>query len=106
MLIFNDHERDWSAFQMEWALIPEVFIMTQGALELSCRVLRGLRVNADKMLENLHVTGGLLLSERVMFALSDSYGRQVAHDLVYDCAMTAYERKTPFIESFCWRAHK
>ena len=98
-LVFNDHERDWSAFQMEWALIPEVFIMTQGALELSCRVLRGLRVNADKMLENLGVTDGLLLSERVMFALSDRYGRQIAHDLVYDCAMTAFERKTPFIDA-------
>ncbi len=99
MLIFNDHERDWSAIQMEWSLIPEVFIMTQGALELSCRVLRGLRVNADKMLANLHITDGLLLSERVMFALSDRYGRQIAHDLVYDCAMTAYERKSPFIDA-------
>ena len=98
MLVFNAHERDWSAFQMEWALIPEVFIMTQGALELSCRVLRDLRVNADKMLENLGVTAGLLLSERVMFALSDRYGRQFAHDLVYDCAMTAFEQKIPFID--------
>ena len=98
ILIFNDHERDWSAYQMEWALIPEVFIMTHGALELLCRVLRDLRVNTDKMLANLQVTDGLLLSERVMFALSDRYGRQVAHDLVHGCAMTAYEEKKPFIE--------
>lgn len=97
-LIMNDHERDWSSYQMEWALVPEVFIMTQGALELLCRVLRGLRVNTERMLQNMQLTGGLLLSERVMFALSDRYGRQVAHDLVYSCAMSAFDKNTPFID--------
>ena len=97
-LIENQHERDWTAFQMEWAFVPEVFIMTHGALEMSCRVLRGLRVNSQRMLRNLGATGGLLLSERVMFALSPRYGRQKAHDLVYRCAMSAHERDQPFIE--------
>ena len=97
-LIINEHERDWSSVQMEWAIVPEVFIMSQGALEMSCRVLRGLRVNSERMLQNMELTGGLLLSERVMFALSDRYGRQHAHDIVYNCAMACYENSEPYID--------
>ena len=97
-LIINEHERDWSSLQMEWAIVPEVFIMSQGALEMSIRVLGGLRVNSERMLQNMALTGGLLLSERVMFALSERYGRQVAHDLVYACAMASYEEQQPFID--------
>ena len=98
ILLSNEHERDWSAFQMEWAIVPETFIMAQGALELSCRVLRGLRVNTGRMLQNLEITGGLILAERVMFALGERYGRQTAHDLVHSCAMTAYENDVSFAD--------
>ena len=98
LLLVNDHERDWSSNQMEWALIPEVFIMAQGALKLSCRVLGSLRVHSERMLENMRISGGLLLSERVMFALGERYGRQVAHDLVYRCAMTSFDDKRQFID--------
>ena len=72
--------------------------MSQGALELSCRVLRGLRVNTGRMLQNLEITGALILAERVMFALSERYGRQTAHDLVHSCAMTAYEKDVSFAD--------
>ena len=33
-----------------------------------------------------------------MFALSERYGRQVAHDLVYACAMASYEEQQHFID--------
>lgn len=97
-LIINEHERDWSSLQMEWTFLPEVFIYAHGALEITRRVLAGLRVNTEKMLRNMALTGGLLLSERVMFALSERYGRQRAHDLVYTCAMASYEEGRPFAD--------
>ena len=97
-LIINEHERDWSSVQMEWAIVPEVFIYAHGALEMTRRVLAGLRVNTERMLGNMALTGGLLLSERVMFALSERYGRQRAHDLVYTCAMASYEGDRPFAD--------
>lgn len=94
--MFHEHERDWSSFQMEWAFLPELCIMTHGALLLTERVISGLRVYPQAMLDNLHRSGGLLLAERVMLALGQHIGRQHAHDVVYEAAMTAVEDKVPF----------
>jgi 3-carboxy-cis,cis-muconate cycloisomerase len=94
--MLHEHERDWSSFQMEWAYIPELCVMTHGAMELTRRVLEGLIVYPDNMLRNLHATGGLLLAERVMLALGQFIGRQTAHDVVYAAAMTAFEQGQPF----------
>lgn len=95
-LLLNEHERDWSAVQMEWAWVPELAVMCQGALELTLRVLDGLQVNEARMRQNLGRTGGLLLAERVMFALAQHIGRQSAHELVHACAMAAHEQGRPF----------
>jgi 3-carboxy-cis,cis-muconate cycloisomerase len=94
--MFHEHERDWSSFQMEWAFLPELCIMTHGALLLTERVFSGLRVYPQAMLNNLHRSGGLLLAERVMLALGQHIGRQQAHDVIYEAAMTAVEDKVPF----------
>ncbi len=96
--MFHEHERDWSSFQMEWAYIPEVCIMTHGALLLTQRVLSGLIVYPENMLRNLHASNGLLLAERVMLALGTYVGRQPAHDIVYEAAMHAFEQHTPFAD--------
>ena len=97
-LVYNEHERDWSAVQMEWAWVPELCVMCQGALEITLRVLTGLQVNEARMRRNLDLTGGLLLAERVMFALAPQLGRQRAHDVVHACAMAAHEQGRPFSE--------
>lgn len=97
-LLHNEHERDWSAFQMEWAYMPELCVMAHGAILQTAQVLDGLQVYETRMLENLHLTKGLLLSERVMLALGAHIGRQDAHDVVYECAMASFEAGTPFID--------
>jgi len=61
-------------------------------------VVRGLRVNVDRMKENLGRLGGLLLSEAVMLKLGETLGRSAAHDLVYDAAMAAVDGKGSFRE--------
>jgi len=97
-LLYNEHERDWSSFQMEWAYLPEVCIMAHGAMHLTQRVLDGLQVYPERMRRNLDLTYGLLLAERIMFALGKHIGRQEAHDAVYECAMSAFEAAEPFAE--------
>lgn len=96
--MFHEHERDWSSFQMEWVYIPEVCVMTHGALLMMQRVLSGLIVYPENMLRNLHATNGLLLAERVMLTLGTHIGRQRAHDIIYDAAMHSFEQHTPFAE--------
>lgn len=97
-LLYNEHERDWSSFQMEWAYLPELCVMAQGALSLTIRILDGLMVYPERMQRNLELTGGLLLAERVMFALGQHIGRQRAHDVIYDCAMQSVAQQRPFVD--------
>ncbi len=94
----HEHERDWSSFQMEWAYIPEVCIMTHAALELTLRVMDGLIVYPANMTRNLAVTRGALLAERVMLALGQHIGRQPAHDIIYEAAMAAFAGQQSFAE--------
>lgn len=51
----HEHERDGQVWKMEWKLSPEMFLMLS-----------------------------VVLAERVMFALSDHYGKQHAHEIVYE----------------------
>ncbi len=47
------------------------------------------------MRENVDALRGLILSEAVMLALGEHVGRQEAHDIVYEAAMTAFETRRP-----------
>ena len=94
--MIQEHERDWVGDHMEWAYLPEICIMTDGALHLTTRVMDGLVIHPDRMRLNLHQTDGLLLSEAVMLELARKIGRQSAHEVVYECAMRAVEQGLPF----------
>jgi 3-carboxy-cis,cis-muconate cycloisomerase len=94
--MIQDHERDWSSDHIEWAYLGEMCIMTDGALDLILRVLTGLRVYPGRMLRNLDLSGGLVLSEAVMLVLGKHLGRQTAHEVVYECSMRTYEQGLPF----------
>ncbi len=94
-----EHERDGSAWRSEWKALPESCLMMGGLLSMIKYVIGGLVVNPDKMRENPDLLGGFLLSERVMFALSDKIGKQTAHDLVYEVSMHGLEHGITFEQS-------
>jgi adenylosuccinate lyase len=91
-----EHERDASTWRFEWKALPEACLMTGAILAQMKTILAGLEVHADKMRRNLDALGGLLLSERVMFALADKLGKQTAHDVVYHAAMRSVEQGVTF----------
>jgi len=91
-----EHERDGSAWRGEWKTLPETCLMAGGLLAMMNGVLSGLAVDAPRMRRNLDLLGGFLLSERVMFALSEKVGKQTAHDLVYEASMRGIEQGTTF----------
>jgi adenylosuccinate lyase len=94
-----EHERDGSSWRAEWKALPESCLMMGGMLAMMKYVLAGLEVNVPQMRRNLDLLGGFLLSERVMFALSDKVGKQTAHELVYEAAMHGIESKVSFERS-------
>jgi adenylosuccinate lyase len=91
-----EHERDGSAWRGEWKALPESCLMIGGMLAMMKYVLQGLGVGVGEMRENLDRLGGFLLSERVMFVLSDKVGKQTAHDLVYEASMHGIENGVTF----------
>lgn len=96
--VFNEHERDWSTVQAEWAAISEACLFAAGAVGQMRQVLTHLVVYPERMRANMKITGGLLLSEAVMMKLAPWIGRGRAHDLVHDLAMQAVETNVSFVE--------
>jgi len=91
-----EHERDAMAWRAEWIALPETCIYLSAQLASAKAVLEGLVVKPANMRRNLDRLGGLLLSERVMFALADRLGKQTAHHVVYELSMKAVEEGRPF----------
>ncbi|MBP2335003.1 3-carboxy-cis,cis-muconate cycloisomerase [Saccharothrix coeruleofusca] len=79
----QDFERATGPWHVEWAVLPEAFLLLSSSLAQAAHVLSGLRVDAARMRANLDLTGGLVVAEAVMMALAPALGRQRAHDLVY-----------------------
>lgn len=88
-LMVIPHERDISATTAEWLLIPQCFIMLDGAIQLAQRATKGLRVYPAKMSSNLARTKGAIVSEAVMFGLAPSIGRLDAHEITLQDSRTA-----------------
>jgi len=91
-----EHERDGSAWRAEWKALPETCLTTGGILAMMRYVLEGLHVDGKRMRGNLDVLGGFLLSERVMFELSETLGKQTAHEVVYEASMRGLENGIAF----------
>jgi 3-carboxy-cis,cis-muconate cycloisomerase len=85
----QDFERATGPWHVEWAAIPESFILTAGALHQAKFMLSGLEVDTARMLKNLDLSGGLIVAEAVMMGLAPFIGRQTAHDVVYDACRVA-----------------
>ncbi len=94
----HEHERDLAAWQMEWAFVPETFILTSGAIAQTCRIAEGLIVDADRMRRNLARTGGLINAEAVMIRLARDTGREAAHELVAAAVNRAISGRAGFAD--------
>ena len=96
--LVEDHERSTGPWEIEWIALPEVFLLSAGALSQARRLLDGLQVDAERMRANLDLTAGLIASEAVMMGLGPHIGRQHAHDLVYELCQKAAQTGRPLIE--------
>jgi adenylosuccinate lyase len=77
------HERDISHSSGERIIIPDSCILLHYMLHIFTNVMEGLQVDPERMLANLHMTGGLLFSQRILLALIDKgVGRQEAYKMV------------------------
>jgi adenylosuccinate lyase len=86
------HERDISHSSAERIILPDACLVLDYVLSLFTSVMSGLRVHAERMRQNVELTGGLIFSQRVLLALIEKgLGRQQAYELVQRNAMKAWE---------------
>ncbi len=95
----QDHERATGQWHVEWHALPTAFIVTSGGLKAAREALEGLEVRPDAMTDVLDVTKGLIVAEAVMMGLAPTLGRQVAHDIVYDCCREALAGTDSFADA-------
>jgi 3-carboxy-cis,cis-muconate cycloisomerase len=86
----TEHEADRTTSLMMDTAESRACIATGDMLSRLGEVLRGLRLDPDRMRLNLDLGGGLIMAEAVMLKLGTAIGRQHAHDVVYDAAQAAF----------------
>ncbi len=91
------HERDMTQSSAERFIIPQACILADYMLVLMTNVLKNLEVDEERMLRNMELTQGRMMSEAVMLALTKKgMGRQEAHELVRRLAMKSDVEKRLF----------
>ena len=95
----QDHERATGQWHVEWHALPTAFIVASGGLAAAAEALEGLEVRPDAMRQVLGSTKGLIVAEAVMMGLAPYIGRQVAHDIVYDCCRKALCGEATFLDA-------
>jgi adenylosuccinate lyase len=90
------HERDISHSGAERVALPDATILLDYMQSLALRVVNGMVVHADRMLENLELTHGALFSQRVLLALvAAGRSRDEAYRIAQEYAQRAWDERTP-----------
>jgi adenylosuccinate lyase len=93
------HERDISHSGAERVILPDSLILIDYLQHLAIRVVRGMVVHEDRMLENLDLTYGALFSQRVLLALvSGGMTRDEAYRVTQELAQRAWHQRVPLRE--------
>ena len=94
----TEHEADRTTSLIMETAEARAAIAMGDMLARLVEVLRGLRLDPERMRKNLDLGGGLIMAEAVMLNLGAAIGRQHAHDVVYDAAQAAFTENRPFGE--------
>jgi adenylosuccinate lyase len=90
------HERDISHSGAERVILPDSTILIDYMQHVAIRLVRGLDVNPERMLENLELTHGALFSQRVLLALvAGGMARDDAYRIVQETSQRAWAERTP-----------
>ena len=87
--LVQEHERAAGAWQAEWDALSGALAYTGGAAAAIGRALDGLEVDAARMRDDLDLTGGQVVAERIALLLTDRLGRTSARALVRDASLRA-----------------
>jgi 3-carboxy-cis,cis-muconate cycloisomerase len=90
-----EDERPAGAWHAEWHPLRELLRLAAGAAETAAELVEGLTVDTDRMRDNLDLTHGLIVSERLSATLMPRLGRTEAATAIRAASLTAHHTKTP-----------
>jgi adenylosuccinate lyase len=91
------HERDISHSSVERVILPDSFIALDHMLRRFTRIVRGMVVYPDRMLENLERSRGVVFSGTVLLELAKrGVSREQAYEWVQRNAMRSFHEKRDF----------
>jgi adenylosuccinate lyase len=93
------HERDISHSSVERVILPDSTILLDYLQHRAIALVEGIKVNEQRMLENLELTHGALFSQRVLLALVENGStRDDAYRTAQELAQRAWDEATPLRE--------
>ena len=91
------HERDISHSSVERVILPDTFIALDHMLRRFTRIVSGMVVHADRMLENLERSRGVVFSGQVLLELAErGVSREQAYAWVQRNAMRSFDERLDF----------
>jgi len=85
-------ERDLTNSSCERIVFPESCVLTDHVIRLTSTIIQNLRFYPENIRKNMNLLNGLNMGEAIMIDLSrKGVGRQEAHEIVRQCAMSARE---------------
>ncbi|MEE8546216.1 MAG: 3-carboxy-cis,cis-muconate cycloisomerase [Alphaproteobacteria bacterium] len=96
--LIQEHERGTHGWQLEWLSLPEMVVLTGGALKQGHAVAQNMTVDADRMADNLERAGGVVLAEALSYALTPLLPRAEAHERVAAAGRIAVAEQRPLVD--------
>ncbi|MFK4071132.1 3-carboxy-cis,cis-muconate cycloisomerase [Streptomyces sp. NPDC029674] len=98
-LMLGEDERSAGAWHAEWQPLRECLRLTGGAAWTARELAEGLQVHPRRMRENLELTGGQVVSERVTAVLAPRLGKAAARRLLTEAADRARRTGEPLAKA-------
>jgi len=88
------HERDITHSSVERVIFPDSFILADFMLEEMTKVLSGLNIYPENMMDNIWKTRGLIFSQRALLSLIEKgFSREDAYKIIQRSAMRVWKDK-------------
>jgi 3-carboxy-cis,cis-muconate cycloisomerase len=101
----QEHERATHGWQVEWLTLPQMVLLTGGALKHALYLAKNLQVDAATMGANIARANDVILAEAAVFALAQAMPRPKAEELVKQACVAAVAENKPLIDTVRRLAH-
>ncbi|MFD9189444.1 adenylosuccinate lyase family protein [Streptomyces phaeochromogenes] len=96
--LLAEDERPAGAWHAEWQPLREALRLSGGAAHTAVELAEGLVVHPERMLANLELTGGALVTERLTVVLAPAFGKVRAKKLLTAASAEASDTGRPLAE--------